>query len=101
MEFGREYAERMSQMIDLLDIQYIVINHTEPDHSGGLAALAAGAANATLVCTEIAVPELKEMYKLHHRNFLVVKDGDIPDIGGKILLFKETPYLHTAETMWL
>ncbi|MHA6528870.1 FprA family A-type flavoprotein [Paenibacillus sp. BAC0078] len=99
MEFGREYAERLGQMIDPLDIAYIVINHTEPDHSGGLAALASRATNATIVCTGIAVPELQEMYKLHNRNFLVVKDGDTLDIGGKTLLFKETPYLHTAETM--
>lgn len=99
MEFGREYAECLGGMIDLMDIHYIVINHTEPDHSGGLAALAAQALNATIVCTEIAVPELQEMYKLHSRNFLVVKDGDTLDIGGKTLLFKETPYLHTAETM--
>ncbi|WP_410511879.1 FprA family A-type flavoprotein [Paenibacillus sp. BR2-3] len=99
MEFGREYAERLAELIDPLDIHYIVINHTEPDHSGGMAALAGKATNATIVCTEIAVPELQEMYKLHHRNFLVVKDGDTLDIGGKTLLFKETPYLHTAETM--
>lgn len=99
MEFGREFAEKIAEMIDPLDIQYIVINHTEPDHSGGLAALASKAANATIVCTEIAVPEIQQMYKLHHRNYLVVKDGDQLDIGGKTLLFKETPYLHTEETM--
>ncbi|MCE5169013.1 FprA family A-type flavoprotein [Paenibacillus profundus] len=99
MEFGREYAEKIAEMIDPLDIQYIVINHTEPDHSGGLAALASKATNATIVCTEIAVPEIQQMYKLQHRNYLVVKDGDQLDIGGKTLLFKETPYLHTEETM--
>ncbi|WP_338471855.1 FprA family A-type flavoprotein [Niallia sp. XMNu-256] len=99
MEFGREFNEYLSQLIDPREIQYIVINHTEPDHSGGMAALANKAPNATIVCTEIAVPELKEMYKLHNRNFLVVKDGDTLDIGGKTLKFKETPYLHTAETM--
>ncbi|KGE18273.1 FprA family A-type flavoprotein [Paenibacillus wynnii] len=99
MEFGREFAEQLSELIDPLDIQYIVINHTEPDHSGGLAALAGKATNATIVCTEIAVPEIQQMYKLQHRNYLVVKDGDQLDIGGKTLLFKETPYLHTEETM--
>ncbi|NGP61136.1 FprA family A-type flavoprotein [Paenibacillus thiaminolyticus] len=97
--FGREFVEKITEMIDPLDIQYIVINHTEPDHSGGLAALAAKATNATIVCTEIAVPEIQQMYKLHHRNYLIVKDGDQLDIGGKTLLFKETPYLHTEETM--
>ena len=99
MEFGREFVESLSELIDPKDIQYIVINHTEPDHSGGLAALASRAPDATIVCTQPAVNEIKEMYKLHHRTFLVVKDGDILDIGGKTLKFKETPYLHTEETM--
>ena len=39
------------------------------------------------------------MYKLHDREFLVVKNGDTLDIGGKTLKFIETPYLHTEETM--
>src|SRR5699024_706769 len=99
ISFGREFVEKLSESIDLLDIQYIVINHTEPDHSGGLGALALRATNATIVCTELAVPELQEMYRLHSREFLIVKDGDTLDIGGKTLLFKETPFLHTEETM--
>lgn len=99
MQFGREFVEYLSELIDPAEIQYIVINHTEPDHSGGLAALASRAPHATIVCTAPAVNELKEMYKLHSRNFLVVKDEDTLDIGGKTLKFKETPYLHTEETM--
>lgn len=99
ISFGREYVENLKSLIDLMDIKYIVINHTEPDHSGALGSLAAQAKNATIVCTEPAVYELKEMYKLHKRDFLVVKDGDTLDIGGKTLKFLETPYLHTEETM--
>lgn len=99
MQFGKEFVVNLSQFIDPKEIQYIVINHTEPDHSGGLAALAPKAPDAVIVCTEPAVDELKEMYKLHHRTFLVVRDGDTLDIGGKTLKFKETPYLHTKETM--
>ncbi|WP_267415588.1 FprA family A-type flavoprotein [Bacillus sp. GC_Bacil_1] len=99
IEFGREFVESLSKLIDPQEIQYIVVNHTEPDHSGGLTALASRATNATIVCTEIAVPEIQEMYKLHNRKFLIVKDGDTLDIGGKTLKFKETPYLHTEETM--
>lgn len=97
--FGREFVENLKELIDLEKIQYIVINHTEPDHSGALGSLASKAKNAVIVCTESAVEELKEMYKLHNREFLVVKDGDILDIGGKTLKFIETPYLHTEETM--
>jgi anaerobic nitric oxide reductase flavorubredoxin len=99
IEFGGEFVEYLKEFINPKEIQYIVINHTEPDHSGGLGALAAQAPDATIVCTQKAVKELQEMYKLHDRTFLVVKDGDTLDIGGKTLKFKETPYLHTAETM--
>lgn len=99
ISFGREFVQNLSNIIDLNKIKYIVINHTEPDHSGALGSLAAKAKNATIVCTEPAVNELKEMYRLHNREFLVVGDGDILDIGGKILKFIQTPYLHTEETM--
>lgn len=99
ISFGREYVENLKSLIELEEIRYIVINHTEPDHSGALGSLAAKAKNATIVCSKLAVYELKEMYKLHNREFLVVGDGDTLDIGGKTLSFIETPYLHTEETM--
>ncbi|SUY48449.1 flavodoxin [Clostridium putrefaciens] len=99
MAFAREYTENLKSIINLEDIKYIIINHTEPDHSGALGSLASKAKNAVVVCTKFAVEELKEMYKLHTREFLVVGDGDSLDIGGKTLKFIETPYLHTEETM--
>lgn len=97
--FAKEYVDNLAEVIDLSTIQYIVINHTEPDHSGGLRALATKAKDAIIVCSALAVYELKEMYKLHDREFMVVHTGDTLDIGGKTLAFYETPYLHTAETM--
>ncbi|MDG5855868.1 FprA family A-type flavoprotein [Clostridium beijerinckii] len=99
MSFGRDFVQNLGNKIELDKIKYIVINHTEPDHSGALGSLAAKAKNAVIVCTEPAVNELKEMYRLHNREFLVVSDGDTLDIGGKILKFIQTPYLHTEETM--
>ncbi|ALB45802.1 FprA family A-type flavoprotein [Clostridium beijerinckii] len=99
MSFGRDFVQNLGNKIELDKIKYIVINHTEPDHSGALGGLAAKAKNAVIVCTEPAVNELKEMYRLHNREFLVVSDGDTLDIGGKILKFIQTPYLHTEETM--
>ena len=99
MRYGREFVENLKSIIELEKIEYIVINHTEPDHSGSLGSLAASAKNAVIVCSSLAVDQLKEMYKLHNREFLVVGDGDTLDIGGKTLKFIETPYLHTAETM--
>ncbi|AGX44757.1 FprA family A-type flavoprotein [Clostridium saccharobutylicum] len=99
ISFGKEFVDNLENIIELDKIKYIVINHTEPDHSGSLRSLASKAKNAVIVCTKPAVNELKEMYKLHDREFLIVRDGDTLDIGGKTLKFIETPYLHTEETM--
>ena len=97
--YSKQYLENLKKLIDLKEIQYIVINHTVPDHSGALGSLAKQASNATIVCSEKAVYHLKELYRLQDRNFLVVKDRDTLDIGGKTLLFRITPFLHTEETM--
>ncbi len=97
--FGREYVDKLKELIKPEDIEYIVINHVEPDHAGALPALAAKAKNAKIVTTELGSRLLKDMFKLYHREFVIVKDGDILDIGGKTLKFFETPYLHTEETM--
>lgn len=99
ISFGREFVENLKNAVELDKIQYIVINHTEPDHSGALRSLASKAVNAVIVCTKPAANELKEMYKLYDRKFLIVGDGDTLDLGGKTLRFIETPYLHTEETM--
>jgi flavorubredoxin len=97
--FGKEFLDNIGRFIDPGKIKYIISNHVEPDHSGAIPALAAKAKNAKIVCTEKAEPVLKDMFRLHNREFHVVKDGDTLDIGGRILRFLETPYIHTEETM--
>lgn len=97
--YGKEYVENLSKMIAPDKIEYIVINHVEPDHAGALPALLAKATHAKIVATDLGAQLLKDMFKLHQREFLIVRDGDTLDIGGEILKFYETPYLHTEETM--
>lgn len=97
--YGGEFVKNLQQIIDLDRIYYVVINHVEPDHAGALPALLNKAKNATIVTTEKGREFLNGMFKLHKRNYLIIKDGDTLDIGGKTLKFFETPYLHTEETM--
>ncbi|WP_425447968.1 FprA family A-type flavoprotein [Dethiothermospora halolimnae] len=97
--YGREYVENLQEHTDLNSIKYIVINHVEPDHAGALPALINKTKNATIVTTEKGKELLKDMFRLKDKKYLVVRDGDKLDIGGKILHFYETPYLHTEETM--
>ncbi|EMS72062.1 FprA family A-type flavoprotein [Ruminiclostridium cellobioparum] len=97
--FGREYVDNLIKLINPEAIEYIVINHVEPDHAGALPALAAKAKKAKIVTTDLGSQLLNDMFRLHHREFVIVRDGDSLDIGGRTLKFFETPYLHTEETM--
>lgn len=97
--FGKEFVDNLSKVIAPQKLAYIVINHVEPDHAGALPALVAKAKNAKIVCTKLAEGLLKDMFKLHNKEFITIQDGDTLDIGGKTLKFIETPYLHTEETM--
>ncbi len=99
MIYGKNYIENLSQKVNLDDIYYIVVNHTEPDHSGALGLLVRKAKNAKIVCSEKAVEHLREVYKITDREFIVVKTGDTLDLGGKTLNFYNVPNLHTEETM--
>ncbi|WP_163192913.1 FprA family A-type flavoprotein [Clostridium thermarum] len=97
--FGGEFVKKLSNIIDLNTLKYVVINHVEPDHAGALPALMNKAKNAVIVTTEKAKELLNGMFRLHNREYLIIKNGDTLDIGGKTLKFFETPYLHTEETM--
>lgn len=97
--YGREFVKSLEEIIDLNKIQYVVINHVEPDHAGALPILLNKAKNAIIVTTEKARELLNGMFKLNKQKYLIVKDGDTLNIGEKTLKFFETPYLHTEETM--
>lgn len=97
--YGVEFVKNLEEIMDLNKLQYVVINHVEPDHAGGLPALMSKAKNATIVTTAKSRELLNGMFKLQNRNYLIINDGDTLDIGGKTLKFFETPFLHTEETI--
>ena len=99
ISFGMEFVKHLESMMDLQRLQYVVINHVEPDHAGALGALMNKAKNATVVTTELGKKFLIGMFKIKEDRFHVIKDGETLDIGGKTLQFFETPFLHTEETM--
>ncbi len=94
-----EQMEGIRQITDPSKIDYVVVNHTEPDHSGSLAAMLALAENATVVCSRPAKTLIKELL---NRDFecIVVGDGDSIDLGGKTLQFISAPFLHWPDTMF-
>ncbi|MGI6153493.1 MAG: FprA family A-type flavoprotein [Christensenellaceae bacterium] len=90
---------RLRELTDPEEIDYIVINHCEPDHTGALTQLMDVAKNATIVCSR---PAKKLLEEITNRQFecIVVSDGDTIDLGGKTLRFIMAPFLHWPDTMF-
>lgn len=99
-EFINEYEEELNAVdASLKTVDYLIINHMEPDHTGALLKLTRFNPNVKIFCTKKSVPMLKAFYGIE-KNVTAVSDGDTLDLGnGRILSFLETPNIHWPETM--
>jgi flavorubredoxin len=97
--FGPELLRKVRQLVDPAQIDYVVMNHTEPDHSGALSALLEQAPRATVLCSPMANTFLHRIYDLKFTS-RTVKDGETVDLGGKRLRFIMAPFLHWPDTMF-
>jgi len=93
-----EYFDLLDSIVPLDTIDYIVVNHMEPDHTGAIRALSRIPRKCTLLATEKAREMLAAFYGLTE-NIQTVADGEELSIGGKTLRFVHTPFVHWPETM--
>lgn len=97
--FADEFVNNLESEIDLNAIDFIIVNHGEPDHSGALSRLMEKIPETPIYCTANGVKSLKGQYGKDW-NFNVVKTGDSIDIGnGKQLIFVEMTMLHWPDSM--
>jgi flavorubredoxin len=97
--FEEEYIGNIKEEIGDRAIEYLIVNHCEPDHSS-LLSLILGIYPEILVVTNAkAAAMLKGYYGLRDEKLLIVRDGDKLDLGTKSLTFYMTPMLHWPETM--
>jgi len=97
--FAGEFVRNLKKEIDLNEIDYIVVNHGEIDHSGALVELMREIPDTPIYCTANAVKSLKGHYH-HDWNFVEVKTGDTLDIGESKLIFIEARMLHWPDSMF-
>lgn len=92
--------EALAQMdLTLDDMEYIVINHMEPDHSAWIADLDVLGKELDIYCSKESAGTLKAFFGREDRIF-IVEDGDSLDLGGgKILHFIKTPNIHWPDTI--
>lgn len=99
-KFRQLYLETLTQAIDPATLDYLIITHTEPDHSGLAKDVLALAPNITVVGSKIAIQFLEDMV---HQPFerQIVKNGDCLDLGGgHELEFVSAPNLHWPDTIF-
>ena len=97
--FVDELLERIADVVDPASIDYVIANHGEPDHSGGVPAVMAAAPHAQLVC---GAPQGKAVLAAHYGDgfdFLTVKTGDTLCLGKRTLSFVQTPMVHWPDNM--
>ncbi|MDP3058388.1 MAG: FprA family A-type flavoprotein, partial [bacterium] len=98
-DFLDEYLENVTSIMSLAEIDYLIFNHLEPDHSGVLRKLLE--INPQLmVVTSVAGNRFAKSIANCSFNSMIVKDGDVLDLGGKILTFINAPFLHWPDTMF-
>lgn len=98
-KFFDEHLEKIRSVINLEDINYVVVNHTEPDHAGSVEKILEYAPNATVFGSNLAIKYLTEIINKPFKN-KVVKDGETLSLGNKTLKFISAPQLHWPDTMY-
>ena len=93
-----EFLENL-ESAGVSQLDYIVLNHTEPDHSGALARLTEKFPDAQILCSQAAGIYLKNIAN-KELNLKVVKDNETVSLGDKTLRFINAPFLHWPDSMF-
>jgi flavorubredoxin len=98
--FEKELEEKINQVHDIEAINYVIMNHAEPDHSHSIPRIMEKAPEAMLVTTEKGAKMAETYYGVFQERIMVVKEGDTLDLGNRTLRFISAPWLHWPETMF-
>jgi flavorubredoxin len=102
-DFQGEYLDNIHEAIGDREIDYLIVNHMEPDHSSLTAYMLEKYPQMKIVANAKTVPMLKGYYGTDEDRILVMKDGESLSFGGCTLNFHMVPMVHWPETMvtWL
>ena len=98
VDFFIPYIKNIQQVIGDRKIDYLVINHMEPDHSGAIELIRKYYPEITIIGNKKTFGMMKGFYGIND-NTLEVKNGDTLNLGSRELKFVLTPMVHWPETM--
>jgi flavorubredoxin len=97
-QFIEDYLDRIAGIIGNKSIDYLIINHMEPDHSGAMKAIKSRYPEITLVGNKKTFG-IVESFGTSPEKIIVVNDNDVLDLGKNKLQFQTIPMVHWPETM--
>ncbi|MDD3894719.1 MAG: (4Fe-4S)-binding protein [Syntrophomonadaceae bacterium] len=97
--FAGEYLDNLAEVIDLQQIEYLVVQHAEPDHAGSIEMLLDMVPGLTIVTNYTAYTFIKNIVNREFKVKFVAHDDEL-DLGGKKLRFIGAPLLHWPETFY-
>jgi len=98
--FADKLLQNITELTDLTNVDYVVCNHAEPDHAGGMARVMEALPNATLVCSKKCAAALGMHHDTSGWKTHLVATGDKLALGQRALEFIETPMVHWPESMF-
>ena len=98
--FADKLLQNVAALTDLASVEYVVCNHAEPDHSGGMGRVMAMLPQATLVCDKKCLAILGHHHDVSGWKTRIVATGDTLSLGKRSLQFIETPMVHWPESMF-
>ncbi|MDR3313392.1 MAG: FprA family A-type flavoprotein [Oscillospiraceae bacterium] len=98
--FAGQFLEELAQALGGAEPDYLIVNHTEPDHSGAIAELLRAYPGLTIVTNAVAAKYLAQIINRADLPLRIVKDGDTLSLGDRTLRFLHAPFLHWPDTMF-
>ena len=98
--FDEVLLSKIRQHADPAKIDYVIMNHAEPDHANGIKAVLAVATNATLVTSAKGKEAAMMYFGVPAERIMVVDEKSKLELGGKTLRFVDAPWLHWPETIF-
>jgi flavorubredoxin len=98
--FEKDLEDKIRALASVEDIDYVVMNHAEPDHAGAIPYIMKVASRAKLVATARGAKMAQIHYRVPQERIKVVADNETISLGDKTLRFIEAPMLHWPETMF-
>lgn len=99
LNFFDDYLETLKSLIDINKIDYVILNHTEPDHTGSVEKLLEINPNIIVVASPVAIGFLKEIVNKDFTS-IAIKENEPLSLGNKTLRFINAPNLHWPDSIF-